>query len=322
MSRGQKDLYAVLGVARDASADTIKKAYRKIARDNHPDVNPGDQAAEERFKAASQAYDVLSEPEKRKNYDEFGEAALNASFDAKAARNAFGRGFGGPGGAGPGGGMPFGDMGDLFGDLFGGGGGRRGGPGMHRARKGQDLESIIHLSFEEAAKGGERQISVTRPTATGGTRTDVVLVRIPPGVDEGGKIRVRGKGGEGMGGGPPGDLFARVQVGSHPLFTRKGRDLHIDLPLTVREATLGAKVEVPTLEGGLTLTIPPETDGGKRLRLKGKGIASPKKGGSPGDLYVMIQIVVPKGLDDAAKGKLEELSAFDLKDIRAKLGES
>ncbi len=329
MSRGQKDLYTTLGVARDAGQDAIKKAYRRIARKNHPDVNPGDTRAEERFKAASEAYEMLSDPEKRKNYDEFGDAALNPNFDAAAARRSYGA-FGGGGRGGPcgggspfggaPGGSPFGDMGDLFGDLFGGGG--RGGPGMRRGRKGEDLETTLQLSFEEAAKGGERQISVGRPTASGGRRAEVVTVRIPAGVSDGGRIRLPGKGGEGLGGGPPGDLFARIKVGKHPLFTREGRDLHLDLPITVTEAVLGARIEVPTLEGGVTLSIPPHTDSGKKLRLREKGIPNPKRGGKPGDLYVTVQISVPRELDDEAKKKLEALSAFDPPDIRAKLRKS
>jgi DnaJ-class molecular chaperone len=319
----EKDLYRTLGVRRDASADAIKKAYRKIARDNHPDVNPGDHKAEERFKAASEAYEILSDATKRKNYDDFGEAAMNPNFDAEKAR-AFGGGFGGGGGSpfggggfqgGPGG---MGDLGDIFGDLFGGGGGQRRG-GQRFARKGQDLETTLRLGFEEAAEGGERQIAVNRPTADGGARRENVTVRIPPGVGDGGKIRLPGKGGEGMGGGPAGDLFANIRVGKHPFFTRDGRNLHVDLPISVSEAVLGAKVEVPTLKGQITLTIPPETDSGTKLRLRGKGIPNPKKGAESGDLYVTVQISVPRGLDDEAKEKLKALSSFDPESIREKL---
>jgi DnaJ-class molecular chaperone len=319
---GKKDLYRTLGVSRDASEDAIKKAYRKIARDNHPDVNPGDHKAEERFKMASEAYEILSDASKRKNYDDFGEAAMNPNFDAEKAR-AFGGGFGGGGGSpfggggfqgGPGG---MGDLGDIFGDLFGGGGGRRG--GQRFARKGQDLETTLQLGFEEAAEGGERQIAVNRPRADGTASRETVLIRIPPGVGDGGKIRLPGKGGEGMGGGPAGDLFAHIRVGKHPFFTREGRNLYVDVPISVGEAVLGAKVEVPTLKGQVTLTIPPETDSGTKLRLRGKGIPNPKKGAEPGDLYVTVQISVPRGLDDEAKEKLKALSSFDPESIREKL---
>ncbi|MBW2713604.1 MAG: J domain-containing protein [Deltaproteobacteria bacterium] len=327
---GKKDLYRTLGVSRDASEDAIKKSYRKIARENHPDVNPGDQKAEERFKAASEAYEILSDSTKRKNYNDFGDAAMNPNFDAEKAR-AYGGGGGGFGGGGPGGpfgagGFPggggggaggFGDLGDMFGDLFGGGGGRRGGQAF--ARKGQDLETTLQLSFDEAAEGGERQIAVNRPQADGTARRENVLIRIPPGVGDGGKIRLPGKGGEGMGGGPAGDLFAHIRVGKHPFFTREGRNLHVDLPISVKEAVLGARVEVPTLKGQVTLTIPPETDSGTKLRLRGKGIPNPKKGADPGDLYVTVQISVPRGLDEDAKEKLKAISSFDPENIREKL---
>lgn len=322
---GKNDLYRTLGVSRDASEDAIKKAYRKIARENHPDVNPGDEKAEERFKTASQAYEILSDSTKRKNYDDFGEAAMNPNFDAEQART-YGGGFGGGGGGNPfgGGGFPgggggAGGMGDIFGDLFGGGGGgfQRGGRGF--ARQGRDLETTLRLTFEEAADGGERQIAVNRPQADGTARRESVLIRVPPGVGDGGKIRLPGKGGEGMGGGPAGDLFAHIRVGKHPFFTRDGRNLHVDLPISVKEAVLGAKVDVPTLKGQVTLTIPPETDSGTKLRLRGKGIPNPKKGADPGDLYITVQITVPRGLDDEAKAKLDSISSFDPDDIRAKL---
>jgi len=305
-----------LGVPRDASQDAIKKAYRKLARENHPDVHPGDKRAEERFKEASEAYEVLSDVEKRKLYDEFGEAALHPNFDPEAARQAF-RGFGGGGGgfgAGPSG---FTDLGDLFGDLFGMGG--RGGAARGFARRGRDLETTLQLSFLEAAQGGEHHITVERPTASGGITRERVVVRIPAGVADGGRVRLAGKGGEGVGGGPPGDLYAVIRVGKHPLFKREGRDLHLDLPVSISEAVLGAQIEVPTLEGKVTLTIPPGTDSGKRLRLRGKGIADPKPTGKSGDLYVTIQIMVPRNLDQQAKDKLAALAAFDPHDLRDKL---
>src|SRR5262249_38446135 len=169
----------------------------------------------------------------------------------------------------------------LFSDLFA----RRGWGGGGRERRGRDLEAEIELDFVDAARGGEHRVSIARPTADGSVRQESVTVRIPPGVADGGRIRLRGKGAEGRRGPPPGDLYARVRVRPHRFFRREGRDLHLDLPVTMSEATLGARIEVPTLDGRVTLTIPPGTDGGARLRLRGKGVPSPS-GGPPGDLYV------------------------------------
>lgn len=339
MAEKRRDLYEVLGVPRDADPDALRKAYRKLARQYHPDVNPGDSEAEAKFKEISQAYSVLSDPEKRRNYDEFGDVSLEGGFDpekAREAREAFGRRFGGGGGAGAGagggprgfegfadfgGGEPFefGDLEDLLGRAFGGGArGRRG--GGRAGFPGQDVEATLELDFLEAARGGEKRISLARPTPDGGSTTETVTVRIPPGVADGGHIRLPGKGGPGMGGGPAGDLHARVRVRPHPVFRREGRDLHLELPVTVREAVRGARVEVPTLEGRATVTIPPGTDGGQRLRLRGKGIPSPS-GGAPGDLIVSVRIRVPKGLDDEALSKLDALAAFDPDDPRKGLFE-
>jgi curved DNA-binding protein len=321
--RGAKDLYAVLGVARDADEATIRKAYRKLARRHHPDVNPGDKAAEEKFKQITHAYDVLSDAEKRRNYDEFGDLSLQGGFDAEKARRAreafssrFARG-GAPGfegfeGAGDE--RETGGLDDLFADLFS----RRGWGDLRRERRGADLEAELELDFVDAARGGEHRLSIARPTADGSLRQESVTVRIPPGVADGGRIRLRGKGAEGRGGAPPGDLFARIRVRPHRFFRREGRDLYLDLPVTVGEATLGAKVEVPTLEGRVTLTIPPGTDSGAKLRLRGKGVPDPS-GGAPGDLYVILQIRVPRGLGPEAAKKLRELERFAPPDPRKDL---
>ena len=322
----EQDLYAILGVARDADEDSIRKTYRQLARRYHPDVNPGDKAAEDRFKDISRAYDVLSDAEKRRNYDEFGEVSLQSGFDAekaRRAREAFSARFGGAAGRGaPEGfeamgdeeGFHFEGVDDLFSDLFA----RRGWGSPGRERRGRDLEAEIELDFVDAARGGEHRVSIARPTADGSLRQESVTVRIPPGVADGGRIRLRGKGAEGRGGQPPGDLFARVRVRPHRFFRREGRDLHLDLPVTVSEATLGARVEVPTLDGRVTLTIPPGTDGGARLRLRGKGVPSPS-GGAPGDLYVVVQIRVPRDLPPDAAAKLRELARFEPPDPRKEL---
>ena len=338
----RRDLYEVLGVARDADAETIKKAYRKLARKYHPDVNPGDKLAEDRFKEISGAYDVLSDTEKRRAYDEFGDVALEGGFDAEKARkmkeefeSRFGRGSfaraqaGGPGGfegfegfGAPGGeGFAF-DLDDLVGDLFarrGWQGGPAGARGRGRAAfRGPDIEAELALDLREAARGGEHRLALTRPAADGGMKQETVTVRIPAGVTDGGRIRVPGKGGEGSGGGADGDLYATIRIRPDPVFRLEGRDLHLDVPVTVREAALGAKVEVPTLSGRATLTIPEGTDSGRRLRLRGKGMPTPG-GGEPGDLYVTVQIRAPKGLDDDARAKLEALSRFDPPDVRKDL---
>jgi DnaJ-class molecular chaperone len=319
MPSEKRDLYKVLGVARGVEADALKKAYRKLARRHHPDVNPGDKAAEEKFKEISEAYDVLSDAAKRRNYDEFGEVSLQGGFDAeqaRRAREAFGARFGGGAAGGPqfGGGEPFefGDLDDLLG-RFGFGG--RGGAGRTAGLRGSDLEAQLELDFLEAAKGGEKRLTLALPGEDGRPRTQTLTVRIPPGVADGGRIRLRGKGAPGLGGGPPGDLWATVRVRPHPVFRREGRNLIVDVPLTIAEAIRGAKIEVPTLDGRATLTVPPGTDSGQKLRLRGKGIAAPS-GGAPGDLYVVVQIRVPKQLD---ADTLEKLAGAGPEDPRKEL---
>lgn len=308
----RQDPYRVLGVPRDVEADALKKAYRKLARELHPDVNPDDTAAEERFKAVSEAYAVLSDPEKRAAYDEFGDAALEAGFDAEAARSArdaFHGGFGrGPGGGGfeaffgngaPGGGpIDFGGgLEDWLSQMMGG---RPAGP-----RRGADLEAELVLPLREAALGCERRLTLARPTA-GGPRSESITVKVPRGMVDGARIRIAGKGADGQEGAPPGDLFATLRVLPDARFRVEGRDLHVDLPVTFPEATLGAKLEVATLEGDATLTLPPGTDGGQRLRLRGKGIPGVGTGGD-GDLYVTIRIRVPRDLGDEDRARVEAL---------------
>jgi DnaJ-class molecular chaperone len=315
----KKNLYGVLGVERGSDEEAIRKAYRRLARRYHPDVNPGDAEAEERFKTISEAYAVLSDPERRRNYDEFGEVSLEGGFDAekaRQAREAFGRRFGagdpfGGFSAREGESFHFDNLDDLFSDLFS----RRGWGEVPRERRGADLEAGLDLDFVDAARGGEQRLAFARPTADGGSRQETVTVRIPPGVADGGRIRLRGKGGEGAGGGAAGDLYARIRVRPHPFFRREGRDLLLELPVTVGEATLGAKVQVPTLEGRVMLTVPPGTNSGTKLRLRGKGVPSPS-GGAPGDLYVVVQIRVPRDLSPEAVKKLEELAEYDPTDPR------
>jgi curved DNA-binding protein len=314
----KKNLYDILGVARDADANTIRKAYRKLARQHHPDVNPGDSAAEERFKEISHAYSVLSDAEKRSHYDEFGDVALEGGFDAEAARRAreaFGARFGGPEFEGGGAEFHFGDLDDLLGGVFSRFGREGGRP--PRPRRGRDLEASITLGFLDAARGGEHRLSLARPTADGGVTQEQITVRTPPGVRDGGRIRLAGKGGE-VAGGPPGDLYLNVHVQAHPIFRREDRDVHLEVPISVAEAVRGAKVEIPTLDGRATVTIPRGTDSGRKLRLRGKGLANPA-GGPPGDLIATVRIRVPQKVDEAAEKALDELARHDPPDLREEL---
>jgi curved DNA-binding protein len=303
----RRDLYDVLGVARGADAETIRKAYRQLARQFHPDLNSG-RGAEDRFKEISEANAVLSDPEKRALYDEFGAVSLEAGFNADAARGArrFGGGFGG--GAEN---LGF-NLDEMLGGMFGGRGrGRRSGA----AWQGEDVELTLELEFLEAARGSTRQLNVMRPGRDGRPHPERVTVRIPPGVGDGEKLRIAGKGAESRGGGPAGDLYAKIRIRPHATFRRDGRDVLLDLPVTISQATHGARSEIPTLDGRATISVPPGCDSGRRLRLRGKGIPDPK-GGARGDLYVTVQIRVPVALDPDARAKLQELAAYDPPGIR------
>ncbi len=315
------DPYAVLGVARDADAEAIKKQYRKLARETHPDMNPGDAAAEARFKDVSVAYDILNDPERRKAFDEFGEISLEAGFDAeraRAERSRFEQRFGTSDGSQWSGAFEFGDLDDLlrqFGGTGGGGGFARGG-GFGGARggglrmPGADVEARLELDFVEAIRGGERKLTIGRPRPDGSAVSETITVRIPPGVTDGGRLRIPGKGGEGLGGAEAGDLWLKLHVRAHPFFRREGSNLEFDLPLTLREALLGAQVEVPTLDDRVTLTIPPGTSSHSRLRLRGKGV--PGSSGKPaGDLYARVKIVLPKEIAPELREALEGLEQPD-----------
>ncbi len=371
----EKDFYDILGVSKTATQEEIKRAYRKLAQQLHPDANPGDKKAEDRFKDVSEAYSILSNPEKRAEYDEV----------RRLGAGAFG-GYGGFGGTGP-----FGaggqrvrveDLGDLFGgmgglgDLFGGfGGGRATG-----ARRGADTTAELHLSFDDAVHGVTTAVSVrgetvcsrcrgtgaepgteahTCPTCNGagqvaqsqglfafpqtcpqcrgsgrlidspcttcharGTevKTRSIKVKIPAGIRDGATIRLAGKGNPGRGGAPAGDLIVQLHVASHPLFGRKGNDLTITVPITYTEAALGCKVDVPTLEGTVTLKIPAGTQSGRTFRVRGKGVQPAR--GRAGDLLVRIEVLVPKRVSRDEKRLLEQLQTYEPEDIRAHLGAS
>jgi molecular chaperone DnaJ len=358
-----KDLYEILGVSKTASADEIKKAYRKLARQFHPDRNPGDAAAEERFKEIQGAYDVLSDPEKRKQYDQLGSRMFQ----------------GAPGGGGFQWSGDLGDLGDLFGGLFG----RMGGGGAStrartRAERGADVGVTVNLSFEDSLQGLTTKIPVELelPCATcGGSgaepgtspsicpvcrgrgvtsedegvfafsrpcprcggngtvvekpcrtckgsgrqrRTKRYTVKIPAGVKDGTQIRLKGKGEPGLAGGPAGDLVMTTRVAASPLFERRGSDLVIEVPVTYAEAALGAEVEVPTPDGRVALKVPPGTQDGKLLRIRGQG--APKlNGGGKGDLLARVRVVVPTKLTKAEREAIEALQKASTRDVREKL---
>ncbi len=285
-----KDLYAVLGVPRDADEETIKKAFRKLAMKFHPDKNPG-KASEQRFKEVNQAHEVLSDARKRALYDEFGDESLSQGFDADRARviRQYGGGArrGSPGAAGGAGGFDVqeifgggagGDFGEIFGDIFGGRGrGRARGP-----MRGQDAENQVVIDFVSAVKGTTLQIQ---------RGNDAVTVRIPPGANEGSRLRIAGQGHPGAAGGPAGDLLLTIHVSPHPHFKREGDDLHLEVPITLAEAYRGEKIRIPTPDGEVTLKVPARTQSGQVTRLRGKGVA--RKGKDAGDLYVKFVVHVP-----------------------------
>lgn len=369
----EKDFYATLGVEKSASSDEIKKSYRKLARESHPDHNPGDPQAEERFKGVSEAYAVLGDDTKRREYDE-----MRSLFGSGAFRR-------GAGGAGQPGGVPF-DVSDLFGGggggdtRFGGGGftdlfssifsGGSGGPGASRARgpaRGRDVEAEVALDFGDAVRGVTLPLSLrapgicdtchgngakpgTQPTTcpvcrgagvttrdqgsfsfsepcrncqgvgtiveekcpecrgTGGvTKTRTLNVRFPAGVADGQRIRLAGRGEPGQRGGPAGDLFVQVKVRPDDLFGRTGDDLTLVVPVTFAEAVLGTDLRVPTLDGAVTLRVPPGTPSGRVLRAQGKGVV--RRDGQAGDLLVTLDVVVPATVSDEARAALESFTA-------------
>ena len=399
----KKDYYETLGVKKSASPDEIRKAFRKLARKYHPDVNPGDKSAEEKFKVLSEANDVLTDPKKRKIYDQLGFYSDNID---PAAAEAYARG--GPTGAGGFGGFPGGQVGGAgqgvpfdfggfdFSDLFEGGRGRRsaGGGGSFRdifsgmfsgrggaaaeegPEPGSDLEYQVNVPFWTAIRGGVMRLNITRRvtcanchgrgyvespgkcsqcggsgqiTQTGGRmkfnaqcprchgtgknisdcpvchgegtveRTEPLEVRIKAGTRDGQRIRIPGKGNAGAHGGVPGDLYVIIRVGDHPVFRREGDDIYITVPVTATEAALGAKVEVPTIDGRAQLKIPPGTQSGQKLRLREKGVPSATREGVRGDEIVEVKVTVPMPRDEKTKELLRELAKLNPEDPRAEL---
>jgi DnaJ-class molecular chaperone len=330
-----KDYYATLGLTKSASDKEIKQAFRKLARKYHPDVNPGDKAAETRFKEINEANEVLGDPEKRKKYDELG---ANWRMYEQAQQQGGGPGgspFGGFnvhfGGGGPGGGyrtMTPEEMEQLFGDqnpfsdffttFFGGGGfageetGRRQGGGSRAAgrsrhRQGRDVEHEIELTLEDAFHGSTRRLSLQHD---GEART--VDVRIPAGVGDGSRVRVAGEGEHGSGGGTSGDLYLRVRLQPHPVFERKGRDLYVRVPLPVTMAVLGGEAEVPTISGKtVKLRIPPLTQNNQMFRLKGYGMPKVGKPNETGDAYARVEVQLPTHLSAEERQHYEALAALE-----------
>jgi molecular chaperone DnaJ len=372
------DYYELLGVPRKATAKDIRAAFRKLARKYHPDLNPGDKAAEEKFKQLQEAYDVLSDSKKRQMYDQYGfysdnppsgdygpgagGAAGNVNFDFS--------GFDFGGGAGSAGGSSFRD---LFSQFFGGRGGRS--AAEEEAEEGGSLEYQLEIDFWDAVRGGVKKLQITRLdacetchgtgavgtpqvcpacsgtgtiqqnagkmrfnvpcTRCGGTgklrtacktcagegrvrRTETIDVRIPAGVASGGRVRVPGKGNAGTMGAPGGDLYLVIEVKPHPFFERRGNDIYAKVPVTVSEATLGAKIEVPTIDGRALVRIPPGTNSGRTLRLREKGVPSARNA-ARGDQYVEIQVVVPQPTDERVRNIMKELETVAPEDPRKDL---
>ena len=399
----KKDYYEILGVKKTASAEDIRKAFRKLARKYHPDVNPGDKSAEEKFKALSEANDVLSDPKKRKIYDQVGFYSDNidpATAEAYARAGQSSQGFPGgfPGGAQPGGGsgvhfdfdgFDFSDLADsaarggrkggssfrdIFGSMFGGG--RGAATAEEGPEPGSDLEYQVNVPFWTAIRGGVMRLNITRqevcpqchgqgelespgkcpecngtgqitqtsgrmkfnvpcprchgtgknlttcPTCHGDgtvTKTEPLEVRIKAGTRDGQRIRVPGKGNAGTHGGPPGDLYAIIRTEPHPIFRRDGDDIYLTVPVNASEAALGAKIEVPTIDGRALLKIPPGTQSGQKLRLREKGVPSATKEGVRGDEIVEITVTVPMPRDERTKELLRELAKLNPEDPRAEL---
>jgi molecular chaperone DnaJ len=353
------DYYNLLGVARTASADDIKKAYRRLARRHHPDVNPGDQESEERFKQISEAFEILSDPKKREIYDRFGH------YSEQAAANA-------------GSGFDFSNFGaanfrDIFSEIFS----SIRSPSLSRkqAARGTDVEYALALSFEEAMHGLTVNVDVERDescttckgtgeasgaqvncTACHGTgqqsrmlggatrcaecagsgkvpspcgvcrgasvalHRETVAVRIPAGVETGSRVRLAGKGNAGVFGGPTGDLYVITNVSDHPYFKRRGDNIHCTVPVTVPEAALGAKIEVPTIDGKALLRIPPGTQSGQKFRLRERGVPSLRAGGVRGDQYVEVKITLPKVISEETKELLHQYARHNLENPRAEMG--
>ena len=326
MAESKRDYYEVLGVSKDADEATLKKAYRQVAKKYHPDMNPGDAEAEKKFKEASEAYAVLSDPEKRRQYDQFGHAAFDGSAGA-------GGGYGGFDFNGA-------DFGDIFGDIFGnmfhgqknsgysrqssGFGGQGfhsgfGGSGFggHTQEKGSDLRSEVSISFEDAAFGCDKMIRLSDPS---GSDSQTLQVHVPAGIENGKSIRLKGKGNPGFNGGEAGDLLLKVNIQPKPGYERNGMDVYTTTEIPFTTAVFGGEAKVSTLYGDVICRIPEGAQTGRKIRLKGKGIVSMKNPSVHGDQYVTIRIQVPQNLSPEAKEKLREFQQVCRNDERKRRG--
>jgi DnaJ-class molecular chaperone len=296
-----QDYYQLLEISRNASADEIQKSYRRLARKYHPDLNPDDKSAQQKFKEIQHAYDILSDPEKRQQYDQFG-----PDFERMGSGGSPFRGAGGGtpdfenifGGGGPGGFQFEGDIGDIFRQFTGGGGPRGRGRRPDAPLKGQDVTAELTIPFNTAVVGGRASISARR-----NGQTESIQLKIPPGVETGRKLRLRGQGEPSPNGGQPGDLFVKLTVAPHPHFRRNGKDLELRLPITLAEAMLGASIEIPTPNGKVELKIPPGSSSGRRLRVRGQGGLA--EFGPPGDLFVELHVKLPENLDSSQQNSEE-----------------
>lgn len=287
----KRDYYETLGVPRGASAEEIRKAYKKLARTEHPDARPDDPGAQKRFAEITEAWEVLSSPEKKARYDQFGHGFQGGGNPFQGGHPF--QDFSGGGSV---------DLEDLLGGMFGGGR-RGGGRGGGRARRGEDARAEITVGFEVAAEGGEHGL-----TLQSGSQVEHITVKIPAGIEDGKTIRLAGQGNPGAGGGPAGDLLVTVHIAPHPWFRREGLNLLVDVPVTITEAALGGKIDVPTLsEGEFLLSIPPGTSSGRRLRLKGKGVRNARTG-ERGDLFAVVRVSMPAELGEESRMLLRRLA--------------
>jgi len=307
----KRDYYEVLGVPRGTSADEIKKAHRRLVRKYHPDMNKNNPAATEQFKEVQEAYDVLSDSQKRQNYDQFGHAGVGAGAGPAGGDpgEAFRRARGGNGAGGrqwrtqDGTTVEDFDIGDILEGMFGNRSGAGAGTRRTRAERaeparGSDVENVVTLTFAQAARGTTLPLQIQR-----GNQTEMIEVKIPPGVKDGSRIRIRGKGMASYG--EAGDLYIVTKIHAHPYYRREDMDVLLDLPLSLYEALLGAKVEVPTLDGSVTLTIPPGTGSGAKLKIKNRGV---ERSGERGDQLCVIKIVIPKDLTQEEKRMVLEIA--------------
>lgn len=293
----KKDYYEILGVERNASSEEIKKVYRELAKKYHPDLHPNNKDMEARFKEINEAYEILKDPKKREQYDRFGSAVFEPGFHGGREAYTYPGGTINPEDMG----FDFGGLEDIFGNIFGKRTSRPKGP-----TRGEDTEYTLEIGFEQAIRGTEVRLTIDG---------EKITVKLPAGVKNGSRVRLAGRGKPGILSGPRGDLYIVTKIKPHPYFNRENDDIYLDVPITITEAALGAKVHIPTIDGKTLLVIPPGTQNGQKLRLKGKGVTHIKSN-DRGDQYVIIRVVTPKELDEKSKRLLEEFQKLNPYDPR------